>query len=71
MAQCECLATCPFFADRMENMPTMAGIYKEKYCLGSSEECARYRVFKVLGKGMVPANLFPNDGAAADAVLAG
>jgi len=49
-----------FFNDKMENMPTLAEKYKRDYCLGDFEKCARYMVFKALGKPKVPANLFPN-----------
>ena len=33
---------------------------KKKYCLGDNTECARYIVFKKIGKANVPADLFPN-----------
>jgi len=57
---CECISACPFFNDRMANMPAMASIYKKRYCEGNFEECARYIVFKALGKAAVPSDLFPN-----------
>ena len=60
MKQCECLRGCPFFNDKMDNMPSMAEMYKQKYCLGSPDNCARYVVFKKLGKSAVPLDLFPN-----------
>ncbi len=61
MAECEKLPTCPFFYDRMENMPAMAGIMKRRYCLDSNEQCARYLVFRALGPERVPSDLFPGD----------
>lgn len=61
MAQCECLAGCLFFNDKMENMPAMASMYKSKYCLGDSTTCARHMVFSVLGSAAVPTSLYPND----------
>lgn len=69
MAQCECLATCPFFNDKMSNMPAMAGMYKNRYCLGSSSACARHRVFETHGSAAVPADMYPNDLDAAQAIL--
>ena len=60
MADCECLEGCPFFNDRMENMPGLSKIYKRNYCKTDSSKCARYVVFKTLGKPAVPGDLFPN-----------
>ena len=60
MADCECLDTCPFFNDNMAAMPTMADIVKSRYCHDEHAACARYRVFKAIGREYVPADLFPN-----------
>ena len=60
MAQCECLGGCPFFNDKMANMPVAAELYRKKYCLGDPTECARHIVFKALGKPNVPVDLYPN-----------
>jgi len=60
MKDCECLAKCPFFNDKMTNMPSAAKLIKYKYCKGDNTECARYIVFLALGSEKVPANLFPN-----------
>jgi len=70
MAKCECLVTCPFFNDKMKNMQGMANIYKNKYCLGDNSACARYMVFKALGSGTVPSDLFPNMHDRAKALIA-
>ncbi len=59
MAKCECLEKCDFFNDKMANMPSMAHIIKMKYCESDNSECARYVVYKVLGKEGVPSNMFP------------
>lgn len=69
MSECECLPKCPFFHDKMDAMPAMAEIYKNKYCLGSNAQCARHRVFKAYGSTAVPGNLYPNDLDAAAQVL--
>ncbi|NWF75336.1 MAG: hypothetical protein HXY53_01955 [Nitrospirae bacterium] len=58
---CECLKNCPFFNDKMANMPATAQMYKKRYCLDNNSECARYIVFKTLGRDKVPIDLFPND----------
>lgn len=60
MAQCACLETCPFFNDKMENMPAIAGMIKQAFCLGSFEKCARYMVFEKLGRPGVPTDLYPS-----------
>jgi hypothetical protein len=71
MAECECLAGCPFFNDRMKDTDGLGAIFKKKYCLGSFAECARYMVFKKLGKPAVPADLYPNMHERAEKILAG
>lgn len=59
MADCEKLHKCPFFGDRMANMPTVAELMKQTYCRGDSSQCAR---FKVATAGLeVPLDLYPND----------
>ena len=60
MEECERLATCPFFNDKMANMPTTAENLKKRYCRGNFSDCARYIVMKKLGKEKVPADLFPH-----------
>ena len=60
MADCECLAACPFFNDRMTGMPAMAEIMKKQYCRGDFANCARFTIREKLGKDKVPSDLFPN-----------
>lgn len=67
--KCECLEKCPFFNDHLNNMPSMANMLKEKYCLNDFESCARHRVFKSLGKEAVPSYLFPHHTEKADEIL--
>ncbi|RPJ09127.1 MAG: hypothetical protein EHM28_02410 [Spirochaetaceae bacterium] len=57
---CECLAGCPFFNDKMTDMPDIAEILKMHYCRADNRQCARYMVFCELGRDNVPADLFPN-----------
>lgn len=61
MSECESLGTCPFFNDKMANMPAMKNIYKNRYCRGDFTNCARYMVSKLMGKTQVPSDLFPNN----------
>ena len=60
MAECENLSKCLFFNDKLENMPSIAQMMKNKYCEGNKEECARYMVSSKFGKDKVAPALFPN-----------
>lgn len=60
MAECEVLNTCPFFNDKMTEMPATANALKNRYCKGDNSKCARYMVLKALGKAKVPADLSPD-----------
>lgn len=60
MADCECLAGCLFFNNKMKDTEGIGSMFKRKYCLGNNSGCARYMVFKKLGSRRVPANLYPN-----------
>lgn len=60
MGSCECLTGCIFFNDKMSGMPVLADRLKNKYCRGDNRDCARHMVMRRLGKGKVPADLFPN-----------
>lgn len=61
---------CPFFNDRMSGKPVIADMYKKKYCKGESDACARYVVFKKLGKAHVPRDLYPNQLERVDELIA-
>ena len=69
MASCECLAGCPFFNDKMEMMPAMSNMYKKNFCLSDYSDCARFMVFKTLGKPSVPVDLFPNQKERAEQII--
>jgi len=71
MADCECLPKCPFFNDKMQGVPAMISILKNKYCRGDNSICARYMVFKALGRERVPADLFPNQVERAQGLISG
>ena len=70
MAVCEMLDRCPFFNDNMPNMPEHAELFKQLYCRGGNDICARYMIFKRLGKDAVPRNLFTNEVSKANAIVA-
>ena len=70
MAECECLAGCPFYNDKMDASQGLGAMYKKTYCLGDNTNCARHMIFKKLGKEMVPAKLYPNGVDQAKKILA-
>jgi len=67
--ECTCLEACPFFHDRMKNMPSMAGVLKQLFCTGDWKSCARCMVFSELGREAVPSDLFPDETDRANAIL--
>ena len=71
MADCELLAGCIFFNDKMKDMPATANLLKNKYCRNDSSTCARYMVFKALGRPGVPVDLFPQQVEKAEKIIAG
>ncbi len=71
MADCECLAGCPFFNSQMaQNMSAVAQSMKKRLCLGDNTQCARFKVLKALGKPKVPADLIPNQHDRAQQLIA-
>lgn len=60
MAECEMTATCIFFNDKMAGMPSMSSMMKTVYCQDKFKTCARFQVVQAIGRGKVPADLFPN-----------
>ena len=69
MADCELIATCIFFNNVMTDMPIMSGIMKDKYCRGDNNKCARYMIFKEVGREKVPSDLFPVEREKADKII--
>ena len=70
MAECEALSTCPFFNEKMADMPGTAASLKGQFCQGDNTTCARYMVSKALGKSNVPSDLFPNQMEKAKEIIA-
>lgn len=68
---CDGLATCPFFNDKMATIPLAADLYKAKYCKGDFSACARYMVKEAWGKESIPADLYPNETERAQEMLRG
>lgn len=70
MADCEVLDHCPFFNDHMQSMPGHAELFKQLYCRGGNDICARYMILRKLGQDAVPKNLFPNEVSRANVLIA-
>ena len=70
MSDCELLAGCIFFNDKMADMPSTAEIIKIRYCRGDSSDCARFVVCKSIGREKVPQDLFPNQTDRARQIIA-
>ena len=70
MPDCAKLAKCVFFNDHMPNMPSMASLYKQRYCRSEYDKCARFVVASKLGGDKVPGDLFPNDQDRAQKLIA-
>jgi hypothetical protein len=61
MPDCERMSECPYYSgELMKTFPMMLEIRQKRYCRGDYTTCARYMVFKALGKQNVPADLIPS-----------
>jgi hypothetical protein len=61
MADCELIAGCVFFNDKMAHMPATSELMKDRYCHGDNSQCARYMVYQKLGRPKVPTDLNPGN----------
>ena len=69
MGDCELLETCTFFNDAMEIEHDFADEFKKQYCRGNKSQCARYMVYKALGREKVPSFLYPDESDAANRII--
>jgi hypothetical protein len=69
MSNCEFLENCPFFNNHTQGMPDQVELFKQLYCCVGNDICARYMIFKKLGREVVPKNLFPNEITRANTIL--
>lgn len=69
MPTCELTEKCPFFNDKMANIPATATAYKKIFCENDSSRCARYMVCIAKGREHVPPSLFPNETERAKSIL--
>lgn len=69
MADCEIVDRCPFFNDNMQGMPDHAELFKQLYCHGGNDICARYMIVRKLGQDAVPKGLLPNEVSLANIII--
>jgi len=69
MHDCDCIAKCPFFLGKMENMPSMTSFLRSHFCNDSFMKCARHLVFEKLGSANVPKDLFPNQAIKVEEII--
>ena len=70
MTNCEKIAECMFFNDKLTNMPAVADIIRKSFCHGDYTRCARYMVTEVFGIESIPSDLFPGNSVRAKIILA-
>jgi hypothetical protein len=71
MTACKKIEKCPFFNDKLANMPLIVNTLKDSYCRNDFAECARFIVSEALGGEKVPIDLYPNNKNRARQILAG
>ena len=54
MDRCQHFQKCPFFNNKMKNMPSLTQQLQEKYCNDAYNKCARYLVNKMFIEGYTP-----------------
>ena len=69
MTTCDHAESCIFFNELMADMPSTLGEYKQRYCQGNFQGCARYMAREALGVDSVPLNLLPHQLERIDAIL--
>jgi len=68
--ECERLAKCPFYQNKMPIESGLGSLYRKKYCEGDKTKCARYLVVTKLGAEYVPDDLYPNMDKRAEEIVA-
>lgn len=58
---CPYLFVCPFYNDRLDNMPGGSNLQKLHYCENRSDSCARAIITDTLGVAAVPDDMMPHD----------
>lgn len=56
---CSLIEQCQFLIQNEESMPKLRNLFRERYCLGSFDQCARYQVGISTGLKNVPEYMLP------------
>ncbi len=54
----------------MTNLPATTERMKKRLCLTDNSQCARYMIYRALGRDKVPADLYPHQVDRAKEILA-
>ena len=60
MIDCDLIEICPIFNDALASKPGITAMYRKNYCKGDFKGCARYLVYKELGRENIPPDLYPS-----------
>lgn len=61
MKSCAYIEQCKNLSDKHGlQMPKLASIFRERYCMDQFDQCARYRVAAVLGPMQIPDFMLPS-----------
>ena len=69
LEKCELLSNCALFKYKISNYEGYYVEVKKKYCNGNKSDCARYKIFKVLGSEKIPLDLYPDDHVEAERII--
>lgn len=69
MAECKYVPQCPFYHNRMEEIPGTGERIRDQYCRNQPEDCARYKLYELVDHRSVPYNLFPHQRSRVPAIL--
>jgi hypothetical protein len=61
MADCKYMPECPFYNDRLPDMPERSEFYKMEFCHKRPPTCARFQMHEQLGLKSIPDDIMPKD----------
>jgi len=69
MNKCPVLEQCRFFNNIIEDVPSISEALKEQYCLCDHSGCARFFIFREIGKEHLPDDVFPHEMEKAEKIV--
>ncbi len=71
MAECRIAKSCPLYHSQANSQASAVSNWlKTHYCRGNFALCARHTIHEAIGQEYVPADLFPNEQARAQQIVA-